>query len=129
MRTNYLYLLNFRTKLYLTSKKKCVAGVDTYRVVGQVPISNKNGVVTSRIIERNGDSRPTEDSDSSKTTSSLVESKRWEVVETSYLILDLENICKVLSRRNRARGPNDTILIWISPLLNSIPIFTVTKQA
>lgn len=72
------------------------------RVVRSVPISDKNSVVPSRVRERNWDSRPAEDPDPSKSTSSFLEAKRGEVVEATNLVLDLQDVCEVLSWGNWA---------------------------
>lgn len=85
--------------------------VVNYRVIRLVPISNKNSVIAIGIWEGDWNSWATEDSDASKTTSGLVECKRWEIIKASYLVLDLENVCKVLSWRNWACGSDNTIFI------------------
>ena len=94
-----------------------------YRVIGLVPISNKNSVIPSRIWEGNWNLWSAKDPDPSKTTSSLVECKRGEVIEASYLILDLKNVCEVLSWWNRAGCSIYTIFKRIPPLLDSVPTF------
>ena len=100
---------------------------DDYRVISLVPISNKNGVITSGIWERNRNSWSTKDPDSSKTTSSLVKSKSREIIKASNLILHLENVCEVLPWGYWACCSIYTVLKWIPPILNSVPILSQTK--
>lgn len=61
----------------------------TYRVIRLVPISDQDGVVSSRFIKWNRDSGTTKNSNATKTTSCFVKCKRREVVKASNLILDL----------------------------------------
>lgn len=96
--------------------------VITYGVIGLVPISDKNSVVTGWVWERDRNSRPAKDPDPSKSTSSFVECQRWEVVEAPNLILHLKNVSKVFPRRDWACCSKNTIFVRVPPLLNSIPI-------
>lgn len=82
-----------------------------YLVVSLVPISNKNGVITSWVWEWDWDSGPAEDFNGSKATSSLVKGKRWEVVETSNLVLHLECVGEVLAWWDGACGAVNSILV------------------
>jgi len=91
-------------------------------VIDLVPISNKKTEITSWVRKWNRDPWPAKDFDCSKTTSCLVECKRWEIEETSNLIFDLKGVCEVLPRRDGARGSINSILVRISPLLNTIPV-------
>lgn len=101
---------------------------DCYLVIDLVPITNKKGEITSWVWERDRDPWPAKDFDGSKTTSCLVESKRWKIEETSNLIFDLECVGEVLPRRDGTCGSINSILVRISPLLNTIPVaFTKTK--
>lgn len=93
-----------------------------YRVVRLVPIPNKNGVIPGRVRERNWNTRPAKDPDPSKSTSSLVECQRWEVVEAPNLIFHLKYVSEVLPWWYRARCAVHTVLERVPPLLNPIPI-------
>lgn len=95
---------------------------DCYLVIDLVPISNKKGEITSWVREWDRDPWSAKDFDGTKTTSCLVESKRWEIEETSNLIFDLKCVGEVLPRRDGACGAINSILIRISPLLNTIPV-------
>ena len=99
-----------------------------YRVISLVPISNKNGVITSGIWKWDRNSWPTKNPDSSKTTSSLVKCKRREIVKASNLILHLENVCEILPWGYWACCSIYTILKRIPPILNSVPIFFTPKK-
>lgn len=94
-----------------------------YRVVRFVPIPNQDGVVASRIWERDWNSRSTEDPDTSETTGSFVECKRREIVKASNLILHLDYVCEILPRRNGACCSINSILKWVPPLLNPVPVY------
>lgn len=48
---------------------------ETYSVIRCVPISNQDGEIVGRIIERDRDKRPAKDSNPAESTSSLVESE------------------------------------------------------
>ena len=95
--------------------------MDNYRLIRLVPISNENGVVLSRVRERYWDSRPAEDPDASKTSSSLMESKGREVVKATNLVFDLENVSEVLSWGNWAGCSINTIFKGIPSVLDTIP--------
>ena len=97
-------------------------------MIGLVPISNENGVITSGIWEGDRNSGPAKDPDASKTTSSLVELKRREVVKAPNLILHLEHVCEVLPRGYWACCSIYTIHKRVPPILNSIPIFSTNKK-
>lgn len=99
-----------------------------YRVIGLVPISDKNSVIAGRIWEGNGNARSAKDPYSSKPTGCFVECKGREIVKATNLILHLKNVCKVLPRRNRASCSIYTIFKWIPPVLNSIPILAAEKK-
>ena len=108
-------------KTICTQKNTIRRGSESYCVVSLVPISDENSVVTGRFRKRNRDPWPAKDPDTSETTSSLVKSKRREVIETTNLIFDLEDVCEVLSWRNGACCSIYTIFVRISSVLNSIP--------
>ena len=95
--------------------------MDNYRVIRLVPVSNENSVVLSRVRERHWDSRPAEDPDPSKPSSSFVESKGREVVKATNLVFDLENVSEVLSRGNWAGCSIYTIFKGIPSVLDTIP--------
>lgn len=99
-----------------------------YRVVGLIPISNKNSVIAGGVGEGHGDPRPAKNPDPTKPTSSLVECKRREVVKAPNLILHLENVGEVLPRGYWARGSIYTILKRIPPVLNSIPTLPINRN-
>jgi len=86
-----------KDKIINKVKDKIILGEINYRVVELVPISNEDSVITGRIIERDWNSRSAQNPNASKTTSSFVKCKRWEVVEASNLILHLKNVCEVPS--------------------------------
>lgn len=99
-----------------------------YPVIDLVPISNKNRVIISWVWEWDRNPWPTKDFDGPKATSCLVEIKRWEVVEASNLIFDLKCVGEVLAWRDGACCPINSILIRISPLLNTIPVAFQNKS-
>ena len=74
-------------------------------VVGLVPITNKQSEVTRRVRVRNRNSRPGVDIESSKTTSSAVQTSRWEVSVRTDLIFRLKDVCEVLVWRDWAVSP------------------------
>lgn len=98
-----------------------------YLVIDLVPITNKKTVISSWFRKWDRDSWSAKDFDCTKTTSCLVESKRWEIEETSNLIFDLKCVGEVLPWRDGACRSINSILIRISPLLNTIPV-QFTKQ-
>jgi len=98
------------------------AKLSYYRVIDLVPITNEKCVIISWFRERNGNPWPAKDFDGSKTTSCFVESKRWKIEEASNLIFDLKCICEVFPRRDGTCGSINSVLVRISPLLNTIPI-------
>lgn len=79
-------------------KNKISVNKNDYRVISLVPIPNKNSVIASRFVEGNGDPGTAKDPDPSKTTSCLMESKRWEIIEAPNLIFHLKNVCEVSPR-------------------------------
>lgn len=91
-------------------------------MIDVVPISNKKSEISRRLRKWDRNFGPTEDFDGTKGTSSLVESKRREVEESSNLVLDLKFVGEVLARSDRACGSMNSILIRISSLLNTIPV-------
>lgn len=93
-----------------------------YIVIDLVPISNKKSEIISWGWEWDWNQWPAEDLDGSKATSCLVECKRWEIEEASYLIFDLKCVGVVLARRDRACGSINSILIRIPPLLDTTPV-------
>ena len=85
-----LHQITLVISIYLNSKILLLdSNLFIYPVVSLEPISNKNGQITSRVRERNRNSRPAEDLDASKAASSLVESKRWKVEKATDLIFHL----------------------------------------
>jgi len=99
---------------------------DYYLVIDLVPITNKKTEITSWVRKWDRDSWSAEDFDCTKTTSCFMKSKRWEIEETPNLIFDLKCVCEVLPWRDWACGSINSILIRISPLLNTIPVqFTI----
>jgi hypothetical protein len=99
-----------------------------YRVISLVPISNENSVITSGIWEGDRNPWPAKDPDSPKTTGSLVEFKRREVVKAPNLILHLENVCEVLPWGYWAFCSIHPILKRVPPILNPVPIFSTNKN-
>lgn len=97
-------------------KKKC------YRVVGLVPVPNENSVITIRIRKWHWNPWSAKDSNASKTSTSFVKCKRWEVVKASNLILHLKYVSEILPWCNGARCSKHTIFKWVSSLLNPIPV-------
>jgi len=84
-------------------------GWDNYRVVGLVPISNEDSVITSWIREWDGNSWSAENPNASKTASGFVECKGWEIVKTPNLIFDLKDVSKILPWWDGARCSKNTI--------------------
>lgn len=98
------------------------ANLSHYRVINLVPITNKKCVIISWFRERNRNPWSAKDFDGSKTTSCLVKSKRWKIEEASNLIFDLKCVCEVLPRKDGTCCTINSILVRISPLLNTIPV-------
>ena len=92
-----------------------------------VPISNEEGEIISRVREWDRNSGSAKDFDGTKATSSFMEIKRWEIEEASNLIFDLKGVSEVLSRRDGTCGAIDSILVRVSPLLNTIPVQSNSK--
>lgn len=90
-------------------------------MVGFVPVTDKDGGISGGVWERHGNPRTTEDTDTTKSTGSFVESERREVIETSDLILHLKNVSIVLPRWDWACRSVHSIHERVPPLLNSIP--------
>lgn len=95
--------------------------VNCYRMVGFVPISNKDSVITIRIRKRDWNSGPTEYPNATKTTSCFVKWKRWKIVKASNLILHLKYVSKVPPWWDGACCSKNTIFEWVSSLLYTIP--------
>lgn len=92
-----------------------------YRVVGLVPVSNENRVVTRGIRERDRNSGPAEDPDTTESAGSLVEGEGREVVEAPDLVFHLHDVGKVPARRDRACRAVHPILVRVPPLLDATP--------
>jgi len=98
-----------------------------YRVVGLVPISNEDSVITGGIVERDWNSGSAENPKASKSTGSFVECKRWEVVEASNLILHLKYVCEVPSWWNRTCCSRNPIFERVPSLLHPVPVFVFSN--
>jgi len=61
-----------------------------YRVIGLVPVADEDGVITGRVVERDRNPRPAEDSEAAEAAGRLVEVERREVEEAADLIFHLE---------------------------------------
>jgi len=74
-------------------------------MTSSIPVPCKDSEVTSRVRERDRDSRAAVDSDGSIPTGSLVEAKGREVVEATNLVFSLEDVSEVFSWWNWAGCP------------------------
>lgn len=98
-------------------------------MAGLIPIPNQNSVIPSRVRKWDWDSRPAEDSNASKATSSLVESKWWVIIEAPNLILNLKCVGEILAWGNGTCGSIHSILVWISPQLYSTPVYLKNQKS
>jgi len=80
-------------------------------MVGFVPVTDENGVITSGGWEWNGDSGAAGDTNSSKSTGGFVKAERGEVVETSNLNFNLKSVGVVFPRRDWTRRPVHSVLV------------------
>ena len=99
--------------------------LDPYRVIGFIPVSYENSVISGGVRERDGNPRTTEDTDATKTTGGFVESERRKVVETSDLIFHLKHVSVILPRRDRACRSVHSVHVRVPPLLYAIPIIII----
>lgn len=80
-------------------------------MIGFVPVSDENGVITSGLGEWDRNQRPAEDLNTAKTASSLVEGKRGEIEEAAYLIFNLHFVSEVFTGRDGACGSIYSVLV------------------
>ena len=102
--------------------------MDPYSVILDEPITRKYGEISGRWWERNRNHWTAEDLDSTKATSSLVESKGRKVKETTNLVFKLKNISKILAWWDGAVCAIHTILPRIPSLLYSIPALKLIRK-
>lgn len=93
-----------------------------------VPISDKDGVITSGVGEWDRNFGPTQDSDASKPTSGFVERKGREIVKASNLIFHLKFVCVVFSRWDWAVCSINSILVRVFPVLYTAPVFSGSSK-
>lgn len=85
--------------------------LNAYRVIGLIPVADEDGVVAGGIGKGDRNTGAAEDSDSAETAGGLVEGQRREIVKAADLILDLENVRKVLPGRDWARCSINTVFV------------------
>jgi len=93
-----------------------------------VPIPNEQGDITMRLVEGDGHGCTVVDGDGAKPASSSLEAERREVEETADLVLELELVGPVPSRRYGAVGAHDTVLPRVHPHLDSVPAIPMEKR-
>ena len=86
-----------------------------------VPIPNEQGDVAVGLAKGDRHSGTVVDGDGAVPAGSSLEAERREVEETADLVLELELVGPVPSRRDRAVGSGDAILPRVHPHLDSVP--------
>lgn len=112
---------NIKTRLRIKLRVSDINRQGTYSVVLLKPITRENSEISCGWREWDRDPRAAGDCNATITSSSPVHPKWRKVEETTNLILDLKNVCKVLARWDWAIRAVNSILPWISPLLYTIP--------
>lgn len=83
---------------------------NTHSVISLEPVPSQHGEIPRRSRKRHRNARTAQDSDATKSPSSLVECKGGEVEKATNLVLHLKSIGHVPSRRNRTVGSIHSIL-------------------
>lgn len=93
-----------------------------------VPIPNEQGDIAMRVVEGEGHGCTIVDSDRAKPAGSSLEAERREVEETADLVLELELVGPVPSRRYGAVGAHHAVLPRVHPHLDSVPAIPMEKR-
>jgi hypothetical protein len=96
-------------------------------VVLLVPVPNEQSDIAIWCVERDWDHSSVVDSNASETPRSTLHAEGWEVEEAPNLVLDLEIVCPVPTRRYRAVCAKNSILPAILSLLDTIPGWTKSQ--
>lgn len=97
-------------------------------MIGLVPVTDENSVVISGRRERNGDHWTARDTNTSETAGGFVKAKRWEVIEASDLILNLESVSVVLPRRDWAGRSVHSVLERVLSVLYPGPCVGIIQN-
>lgn len=91
-------------------------------MIGFIPISDEDSEISGRFGKGHRNQRPTVNSDSAVSTGCLMEVRGRKVEVASDLILHLQGIGVVLTRWDRTRSSEDSILIRVLPQLHPVPV-------